>query len=161
MRRFIQKTLFVIFFQSLYVLSIFYIPVAYYPQWGITFFIFLLFIIFISIKIIPSAKSDKLFKQIIKDYENSIKIKDSIKIEAMKLKLECPQCKTASNYWSFLEEGFCKNCRSNLWPTILHEQDTKYNQLFEKIEKNKNFNDKIPGKFRQRLKNYLRTGSIQ
>lgn len=156
MKKIFKQLLMIIFWSSLYFLSVFYIPDSYYPQWAVSFFLFFIFISFISFKIIPSKKDEKLYKKILEDYKEIVKLEDDVRKNALQLELTCPDCKTSNNYWSYLDDHRCNKCGSEVWSTVIKDLGKNYEKIFNDREKIFAFYSKINGKTKRKLKkNYF------
>lgn len=159
MKKFLKVVLSVIFFQSLFFLTIFFLnSEAFYPAWFAGFIIFLFLNILISIKAIPSKKQQLLFKNLLDEYKGIALLEDEVRIESQKLEFVCPKCSEKNNYWTFLDDFKCNSCNSELWSSSINSYDSVYDKLFKKREKVRSFYDKISQKTNKKLRSYKQYG---
>jgi|GEM_PF-1016989 len=158
MKKFFKVILTILFWQSLFFLTVFYIPdkyaEKYYPIWLVSFFIFFIFITFLSVKLIPSSKDEKLFKKVLEEYADIEKIEEDIRTEALRLEYSCPSCKSKNTFWSFLFDYKCVKCGSELWTSDLSKYDEIYDNLFKKREKIHSFYNKLKPSIKNKLKKH-------
>lgn len=159
MKRFIKRLLFVIFFQLIFFLTVFYVSDAkYYPVWMVSFVLFLLLNVFASVKFIPSKKKEDEFKNLADEYKAVTTSKSDIKIKAMKLEFVCPSCSNKNNYWTFLDNFQCESCGSGLWFSKLFEYEKAYDSLFKEKERIDSFFDSLSPNIKKKLKEYKPAG---
>ncbi|HNZ27023.1 MAG TPA: hypothetical protein PLG34_10330 [Spirochaetota bacterium] len=159
MKRFIKRLLFVLFFQLIFFLTVFYVADAkYYPIWLVSFVLFLLLNIFASVKFIPSKRKENEFKNLASEYKAVTASRSDIKIKAMKLEFVCPNCSNKNNFWTFLDNFECDNCNSGLWSSKLSEYEKVYDSLFKEKEKIDSFFDSLSPSMKKKLKEYKPVG---
>ncbi|MBP7553425.1 MAG: hypothetical protein KA885_08355 [Spirochaetes bacterium] len=159
MKRFIKRFLFVLFFQLIFFLTVFYVSDGkYYPVWMVSFVLFLLLNVLASVKLIPSRKKEEEFKNLASEYMTITASKSDIKIKAMKLEFTCPNCSNKNNYWTFLDNYACGSCGSGLWSSKLSEYEKAYDSLFKEKEKIDSFFDSLSPNIKKKLKDYKPAG---
>lgn len=152
MLRFLKRFLFILFFQSLLLLTVFYIDESYYTEWLITFIIAFFLLIFISLFVVPSRKKETMLKNWLEDYKRITTLEASIKLNALQLEFTCPACSKTNNFWGFLENYKCNSCNSDLWSTKLKDQPEEYTNVFTQKEQVNNFYDRIPYRTLKKIK---------
>jgi ribosomal protein S27AE len=155
MKKLLQRILFILFCQSLFFLSIFYVNEAYYAQWTVGFVLLLFISVFLSFRIIPTQKKTNRLKELSQDYLKNMDEAAEIKKSAMQLELTCPNCEKSSNYWSYLEDYHCEKCGSGLWSTEIKKKPKEYTELFGRREGVKQYMDRLSPGTKRALKKYI------
>ncbi len=158
MKKLLKRIVFIIFWQTLFLLTVFYVPEKYYPEWFVTFFLLLILMIFFSARVIPSKKREKKLSELLNEYCDMTKLHEDIKKDSMQLQYTCPACKVKNSFWSFLDEYRCNACGSTAWSSELSKYDDSYKKIFEKREKVVNYFSSLSPGIKRKLKNMMRTG---
>ncbi len=155
MIRFFKRLVFVVFFLCLFLLTIFYVGEQYYVQWLIALIVVFFALIFLSFAVIKTKKKELMLHSVLDEFKSISKQEEEVKSDAMEKEYVCPACKAANNFWTFLENGKCKNCSSELWSAKVDSAGEDYGKLFRKQQKINGFYVKTPYKIVKKVKKLM------
>lgn len=151
MKRLLRRIIFILFWQCLFFLTVFYIARKYYAEWLVAFFVVFVFLVYLSSKVIPSRRREEAMQKLYEEYSVISQKEQDIRTQSLKLEMTCPSCGTSNSYWTFLEDYKCLKCGSDLWMTTLPKQTKQHDALFQEREKVFAFYSRIGSRLRRRL----------
>jgi hypothetical protein len=158
MKRLIKRISFILFWQSLALLTVLLVNQEWYAAWFAGFVILFFLLLLLSGKIIPSKRDQDTLSRILNDYKSIIKLEDELHDESIKLEMTCPACEVKNNLWSFIEDYKCRKCGSDLWTSKAPDLGEKFEKALAKRNKIYNFYNKLGSKYRGKLKKFKMTG---
>ncbi len=155
MKRLFQRLIFVLFWQALFFLSIFYVSDKFYAQWTIGFILFFFLIMIISFRVIPGqARIDRLIN-LSREFKLKQEEEAAVRQAALQLELKCPNCEKSNNYWAYLQDYRCEKCGSGLWSTDIKKRPKDYQDLFLRRDTVKQYMDGLSAGMKRQLKKQL------